>query len=313
MWLYRESGYERLERNNARAIKLALEEARNRDIISLGDRQLIQGESAKYLCANNSIARRRWTRAICREVSDHFDLGPDHSHPDMPIYLITLVDAACSTPHDVPSVDIERFKKILRCGLRGLSYIGMIEPALYTNRVAGPLGLKAKLVSWHFHAIAWGLSPRAMKQYFKRLRASGLYRPLAEGLRGAHHVRIEIGELGPSLGYVCKSPSNSYRQHKSDFITKDGEIRCRFRQWKGDARKGERVVLFRLMRDLYLDRLAMAGGEGVALLRRAKQKALVLLKPIRPAIARLPRGVGTPRAFWGFARPNGAFRKKQKR
>jgi hypothetical protein len=57
-------------------------------------------------------------------------------------------------------------------------------------------------------------------------------------------------------------------------ITADGEATCTFRQKKSDLRPGERVAVFRLMQDLYLDQPAVAGGEGVAIIRRVKRRAL---------------------------------------
>jgi hypothetical protein len=42
----------------------------------------------------------------------------------------------------------------------------------------------------------------------------------------------------------------------------------------GEACPGERLTLFRLMKDLYLDQLAVAGGEGTDILRRVRRQAL---------------------------------------
>ena len=48
----------------------------------------------------------------------------------------------------------------------------------------------------------------------------------------------------------------------------------RFKQKKDDLRPGERLTLFRLMQDLYLDQLALGGGEGAEILRRLKRRVL---------------------------------------
>jgi hypothetical protein len=50
-------------------------------------------------------------------------------------------------------------------------------------------------------------------------------------------------------------------------ITADGEIVLQFKQKTSDLRPGERLTLLQLMQDMYLDRLALAGGEGAAILR----------------------------------------------
>jgi hypothetical protein len=55
-------------------------------------------------------------------------------------------------------------------------------------------------------------------------------------------------------------------------ITADGEVICTFRQKKDDFRPGERLTVFRLMQDLSLDQLAVAGGEGTDILRRVKRR-----------------------------------------
>jgi hypothetical protein len=49
---------------------------------------------------------------------------------------------------------------------------------------------------------------------------------------------------------------------------------AKFKQNSRPLRPGNRVKLFYLMRDMYLDNLAMAGGEGRELLRRIKYEAL---------------------------------------
>jgi hypothetical protein len=41
-----------------------------------------------------------------------------------------------------------------------------------------------------------------------------------------------------------------------------------------ELRKGDRITLFHLMKDLYLDELAMAGGEGTDLMRKIKRAAV---------------------------------------
>jgi hypothetical protein len=57
-------------------------------------------------------------------------------------------------------------------------------------------------------------------------------------------------------------------------VSLDGEIIPKFKQWKDDLRPGERLTLLQLMQDMYLDQLAVAGGEGAAILRRVKRRAL---------------------------------------
>jgi hypothetical protein len=57
----------------------------------------------------------------------------------------------------------------------------------------------------------------------------------------------------------------------------DGEIIPKFKQLKDDLRPGERLTLLRLMQDMYLDQLAIGGGEGANILRRVKRTAQRLI------------------------------------
>ena len=98
--------------------------------------------------------------------------------------------------------------------------------------------------------------------------------PIADGLAAAHQKRISKGKLADKFCYILKSPKKAYRLYKWETITPDGEIVPKFKQKKADLRSGECLTLFRLMQDLYLDHLALAGGEGAEILRRVKRRVL---------------------------------------
>ena len=80
--------------------------------------------------------------------------------------------------------------------------------------------------------------------------------------------------MASKVCYILKAPKKAYRLYKWDTITPDGEIIPKFKQWKDDLRPGERLTLFRLMQDMYLDQLALGGGEGAEILRRLKRRVL---------------------------------------
>jgi hypothetical protein len=80
--------------------------------------------------------------------------------------------------------------------------------------------------------------------------------------------------LADKVCYILKAPKKAYRLYKYEQVTADGEIILRFRQKKDDLRPGERLTLFRLMQNLYLDHLAVAGGQGAEILRRVKRRVL---------------------------------------
>ena len=237
------------------------------------DLQLLDSDP-RWLNAVSPQARIRWGELVCEEFSDHFDLGPDKPEPKRRIFLVTLCDRRCCTSHQEKEIDIRGFIQRLRRGLRGVSYLGMIEPAYYVNVCEGTHVHGKRLVSWHVHLIAWGISPREMKKRISGLNKSGVLLPIADGLAAAHQKCISRGKLADKVCYILKAPKKAYRLYKWDTITSDGEIIPKFKQWKDDLRPGERLTLFRLMQDMYLDQLALAGGEGAEILRRLKRRVL---------------------------------------
>jgi hypothetical protein len=131
-----------------------------------------------------------------------------------------------------------------------------------------------RMVSWHLHLLAWGESKTAIRTQIEALNNKGISLPIADGLAAAHQKRISRGKLASKIAYVLKAPKKAYRRYKWDTITPDGEVIYKFKQKKDDLRPGERLTLFRLMQDLYLDQLALAGGEGAEILRRLKRRVL---------------------------------------
>jgi len=71
--------------------------------------------------------------------------------------------------------------------------------------------------------------------------------------------------------------SKSTQESLPGFQMGRGDNRCeiilRSAQKKTICALGERLTLFRLMKDLYLDQLALGGGKGAKILRRVKRRA----------------------------------------
>jgi hypothetical protein len=273
MSLFDETGLQRQELTTGSKLRRAIKVARN-----MTPRQrryflhLLKLDS-RVLSSVTSKGRIRWGRIVCEELSDHFQLGPDKPEPDQRIFLVTLCDRRCCTPHDARDIDVRRFIRILRRGLRGLSYLGMLEPAYYVNVCEGLRIYGKRLVSWHLHLLVWGASREEMKDRIERLNRDVLL-PIAKGLDGAHQKCISKGKLASKIAYMLKAPQKGYRLFKIEVVTADGEIIPKFIQRKQDLRPGEHVTLFRLMKDKYLDRLALAGGEGASILRQLKRQVL---------------------------------------
>jgi hypothetical protein len=105
---------------------------------------------------------------------------------------------------------------------------------------------------------------------------------------GAHQIEIqdaclpnnpERTFLADKLRYLLKSPQKAYRVYKTSRITKNGELVPCLRQRKSELRKGDRITLFHLMKNLRLGELAVAGGEGTDLMRRIKRRAVLVRGP----------------------------------
>lgn len=280
-WFYKQTYIGFQESKAQRELKSALDGAHNRRIITVADRQLLQRSYGRYLYAINMQGRRIWARALCSEFSEFFDLGPSRPYPGQQLFFVTLADKGCATGHDATAIDIPAFIRKLRRGLKGLSYIAIIEPAYYVNIVTGAYCYWNRAVFWHLHAVCWGASKGDIKARIDRLnRMHGNYRPLAQGLPAAHAKRIPktfkpVYHLGIKFRYMLKSPKDSYRLFKRTSAKPKGATPGRpYTQKKSRLRPGERVTLFHLMKDLYLDKLAFAGGQGTEVLRRAKRRAL---------------------------------------
>jgi hypothetical protein len=274
MWLFHQTGLRQQELRTGSKLRLAIEEGRNLSPLQRSNYLQLVNADPRWLNAVSPRARIRWGEMICEELSKHFHLEPTQPEPDQRIFLVTLCDRRCCTSHQDENIDIPKFIRLLRRGLRGLSYLGMIEPAYYVNVCEGARIHGKRMVCWHVHLVAWGESRSAIRARIERLNKDGILLPIADGLAAAHQKRISKGKLASKVAYMLKGPRKAYRLFKYDQVTADGEIVLRFRQKKDDLRPGERLTLFRLMKDLYLDQLALGGGEGADILRRLKRRVL---------------------------------------
>jgi hypothetical protein len=114
-----------------------------------------------------------------------------------------------------------------------------------------------------------------MTKRFRRLNRKRVYRSFA-GQLGAHQKLIANTYLADGtrtfladkLRYMLKSPRKAYRIYRAKRVTSDGELVRYFRQSKSDVRKGDSIAYFHLLKNLSLDELAAAGGEGTGMLCR---------------------------------------------
>lgn len=254
------------ERLALRKLQEAFDVARNQNSISLFDRQVILPSEIDDLNAANPHARILLGNALWSEFSEFFGLSESQPIPEGPLFWLTLVDIGCMTALDARHVDIAGMIRLLRTGLRGLSYIGVIDPGLYANIQPGTNYRERTGVNWHLHLFAWGEDRRQIKARAKRMNElPDNYRPIVKRPQGEGFNWSQITEdnITRRFRYMCKTPHKAYR------------IGPTFIQGKSDLRHGQRITLFHLLKKHWLDALLIAGGEGVAIRRRAIRSVLL--------------------------------------
>jgi hypothetical protein len=233
--------------------------------------QILRPSEVFYLPAVNSKARIKWGAVSIQEIFEFFGVTADEDGPDEPVFLVTIADKSHVTTHASQQINLSQIKRKLGAGLRGLSYIGMIEPGYYNN-IYGLSGNKQKnVVSWHGHFLVWGVTEERLAKHLAKIKSH--FTPIMPGLCAVHKKIIPRDQFGYKLWYILKSPCKEYSIGKR--CQPDPKTGApRFKQKSRELRPGHRVKLFQLMRGMYLDQLAMAGGEGRELLRRIKYEAL---------------------------------------
>jgi hypothetical protein len=262
----------KLLRRNEKEIGLLLENAlflkRHRQKSNVN---IMRSADAHYLPAVNSRARVKWGTIFIEEIFRLFDIANDQHGPHDPAFLVTIADKSHLTTDYQQKIQLSRIRRKIGAGLMGLSYIGMIEPGYY-NVIYDEFGNQRKnVVSWHGHFLIWGIGDKPLAKHLAKIKSC--YTPIMPGLCAVHKKRIPPDQFGCKLWYILKSPRKEYsigQRWERDEIT--GAVR--FKQNSRKIRPGTRVKLFHLLREMYLDQLAMAGGEGRELLRRIKYEAL---------------------------------------
>lgn len=256
------------EKANGLLLQSALSLKRHRERT---DQTILRRSEACYLPAVNAKARIKWGRVFIQEIYKFLDIADDDDGPHEPVFLVTIADKSHLTTDQRRQVALQRIKRKLASALKGLSYIGMIEPGYY-NTIYDQAGEKQKnVVSWHGHCLVWGISKKQLTRHLERVKPR--FTPIMPNLCAVHKKEIDPDQFGYKLWYIVKSPCKEYaigKRRKPD--KKTGSER--FKQNSRDIRAGNRVKLFHVMRGMHLDQLAMAGGCGCELLRKIKYEAL---------------------------------------
>jgi len=239
------------------------------DAVWKNDREnidLLRAEHAFYLPTVNAKARIKWGTLLIRELFAYFKVPENASDPEIPVFFVTLADKSLITTAEPQAIDIELFKRKLGGRLRGLNYIGMIEPAFYHNAFDIMSQQTPPLVSWHGHFLIWGIRRKRLSRIIRKLNSK--LEAVMPDFAAAHWKQVERGKFGKKICYVAKSPCKEYSVGKYAEAGKEGEPR--YKHNSREIRPGTRVKLFHLMEPLYFDQLTMAGGDGVEILNRMK-------------------------------------------
>jgi hypothetical protein len=219
------------------------------------DIQILRRSDAFYLPAVNSKARIKWGAVFIQETFKFFRVADDENSPVEPVFLVTIADKSHLTTDQPQQINLVRIKRKLGAGLKGLSYIGMIEPGYY-NVIYDEAGTQRKnVVSWHGHFVVWGVTEKRLVTHLEAIKPN--FTPIMPGLCAVHKKTIPPDQFGYKLWYILKSPCKEYsigqRRERDD---KSGA--AKFKQNSRKIRPGSRVKLFHLLREMYLDQLAMA-------------------------------------------------------
>ncbi|MCJ2099768.1 hypothetical protein [Methylobacterium sp. E-046] len=227
----------------------------------------------RALYANNPWSRIAFADAVVPRVLAHQGVQAG------PIFLVTLAVAEHTVPlAEAKDFDCRRVKGLTRQALGGISFVGMIEGALYRNFGAtGPqIG---DFVSWHAHVLTWGASRKAINDATKSIRRS------RSGLipdRPCIDVRlVNPARVADKLYYALKGPQKEYRIYsQGDRIDPEsGEVLGPgYRQSKRPLRTGDRARLCHAFEDRLLDKLLFGSGDGAPLCNAIKHETL---KPFR--------------------------------
>ena len=155
------------EKNSGSLLNVALSLKRYRE---KSNAQILQASDAFYLPAVNSKARIKWGTVFIQEVVKFLGVPEDENGPNKPVFLVTIADKNHLTTDQPQQIQLRRIKRKIGAGLKGLSYVGMIEPGYY-NVIYDELGKQRKnVVSWHDHFLVWGVSEEQLAKHLKAIK-----------------------------------------------------------------------------------------------------------------------------------------------
>jgi hypothetical protein len=219
--------------------------------------------SSMLLRATNARSRIAFQRAASIELQRL--ISPSRNQP---VFWVTLTpEMFAKSIEDAQTFDWSEVERWAHKVLRGFSYFGSIDVALYT---ASPRG-REWIVVFHIHALAWGQSQEAVTRWKDYINAH--HRSLIPGRQPAYVRKLESWTaVNEKLIYSLKAPLRSYRSHQGRPV--EGKDEAWFHN-KAKLRPGEMIAICNLLHGADIDKLCVEGGEaqGIteAIATRARQ------------------------------------------
>ena len=232
-----------------------------------------------YPYANNSAARIAWAEIAADEGRRFLKTAPD-----LGFFFGTLTLAEFMVPYkDAKILDLNKVQESARRRFKGLNFVGIVEPALYTR--TAQLDRPGRYICWHVHFVAWDVSSNRIRKARDRINRNNV--SAVPGIKPAHYRPLETEEeVLSAIFYMFKGPQSDHRVYarvEEWAEPETGELRKRptgrYTQAKGPLRLGDAARMANLLEGIRLDELVFANGrEGRALLKRIVDRALAPLR-----------------------------------
>jgi hypothetical protein len=270
MTLYKHTGFSAAETLALGKLFEAFETSHKRHLVDGSDEDLILSDDGAQLSAVCRSARLCWAYFLCEELASHLKYDVVDRNVDQPVFLVTLVDIKCARPSNRFRVDLRPIVRRLQKGLRDCNYVGVIEPGLYSHiTIPGTNLNRSKCISWHLHALVWGISRKEATHLAAKLNRSAKYVPIAPGQTGVDQRQVRDGEFAPALAYLLKRPKYAYRLGLRRDLVASGELS--HIQYRDPLRPGEHLTLYLQMKHLSLPNTWVAGGDARQILANVKR------------------------------------------
>ncbi|MER8649869.1 hypothetical protein [Mesorhizobium sp. M0586] len=273
------------------AITKKLLTPRGEELLNIDLRDAMLERAAKQLYAINKRSRIAFAKSMQRT----FKRTVNNKSKKAAYHFVTLAPARFAVPiSQASAMDVARIIKWARRHLGKCHFIACVEAAVYPNLAKAGIAREI-VVSWHIHAILWGVESEAVKERVDRVTKR--CPSLLPGVPAGHVATFTADEILGRVWYALKAPCSEHNVYPMKTLDVDGETgeiftvaTGRFRQKKREIRPGNAVRMVGVMGARTIPDLAFAGGKGAALLERAEKAARrTLEKQDRETALRLDR------------------------